>query len=101
MVGTMGGLGPRAYTISKTTLVSLVNLVSVEFRGFGNHSNIICLDDVCTHLVQAILLLDYELVSLDLTEKGQRFFTSLGLFFKHSGCGSTIFFYFNIVYQLY
>lgn len=95
MADIMGGLVPRACTISKMTLGSLVKLESVDFQGFGNHNNMICLEDVCTHLVQAILWLDYELVSLDLAEKEKKKFTSLGLFFKHLGCGSTIFFYCN------
>lgn len=95
MANTVGGLVPRACTISKMTLGSLVKLESVEFRGFGNHNNIICLDDFCTHLVQVILWLDYGLVSLDLGEKDKRVFTSLSLLFKQLGCGSTILFYCN------
>lgn len=68
--GVVGGLGPHAYTISKTGLVGLVRSASVELRGFGIRVNMISPHSVPTQLLaQARRILDCKPFSMELAEK--------------------------------
>lgn len=78
VAGSVGGLGPHAYTICKTALVGLVRSACVELRGFGIRVNMMSPDGVPTNiLAQAVHMLEDEPISLDLAEKKANEFSPL------------------------